>query len=191
MARTYSDMVPLGAAAPVFDLPIANPSVDERQRITRSLDDYAEAEVLVVAFICNHCPFVHAVENRLIALANDYAPRGVQVVGICSNDAEAYPEDSFEAMAARAEAKGYPFPYLHDESQAVARTYDAVCTPDFFVYDGDRKLAYRGRLDDGRPNQPATTSDLRDALDELLATGTVTGEQWPSLGCNIKWKQAA
>ncbi len=188
MARTLSDMVPLGTAAPAFELPAANPDADGRAGGTRCLGDFADAEALVVAFICNHCPFVHAVEDRLVALAEDYAPR-VQVVGICSNDADAYPEDSFEAMAARAEAKGYPFPYLHDESQAVARAYDAVCTPDFFVYGRDRRLAYRGRLDDGRPNQPATTTDLRDALDALLDTGTVAGEQLPSMGCNIKWKQ--
>lgn len=181
-------MVPLGTAAPAFDLPTANPAVDGRPGETRSLDDFADAEALVVAFICNHCPFVHAVEDRLVALGRDYAPKGVQVVGICSNDAEQYPADSFPAMAERAEAKGYPFPYLHDESQAVARAYDAVCTPDFFVYDRDRTLAYRGRLDDGRPGQPATTTDLRDALEALLQTGAVPGEQIPSMGCNIKWK---
>lgn len=184
-------MIPLGTTAPSFDLPVANPGVDARGGATRSLDDYAEAEVLVVAFLCNHCPYVHAVEDRLIALASAYHSRGVQVVGICSNDAEQYPDDSFEAMAERAEAKGYPFPYLHDESQAIARASDAVCTPDFFVYDAERNLVYRGRLDDGRPGRPATTTDLRDALDALLKTGTVTGEQLPSMGCSIKWKQVA
>ena len=188
MARTYSDMVPLGTAAPGFDLPTANPSVDNHDGATRRLEDYADAEALVVVFICNHCPYVHAVEDRLVALAEDYAARGVAVVGISSNDAEAYPEDSFEEMTERAEAKSYPFPYLYDESQAVARAYDAVCTPDFFVYDRDRRLAYRGRLDDGRPGQEATTSDLRDALDALLDTGSVPGEQMPSMGCSIKWK---
>ncbi len=190
MALTYSDPVLLGTAAPSFDLPIANPEVDGGDGRTRRLSDYRDAEALVVVFTCNHCPYVHAVEDRLIDLARETASRGVQIVGICSNDAERYPDDSFEAMVARAEQKGYPFPYLHDESQQVARAYDAVCTPDFFVYDRDRKLAYRGRLDDGRPGRPATTSDLRDALDELLTTGAVTGEQLASIGCSIKWKPA-
>ena len=194
MARTYSETTPLGAAAPAFDLPIANPGVDGRDGATRSLADFDEAEALVIVFMCNHCPYVHAVEDRLIALAEDYEARGVQVVGICANDAEQYPEDSFEAMAERAEAKGYAFPYLRDDSQEVARAYGAVCTPDFFVYDSlprsggaDRALVYRGRLDDGRPGQPATQHDLRRALDELLETGRVTVEQVPSMGCNIKW----
>lgn len=190
MARTLSEIVPLGTAAPDFALPIANPEVDDRDGATRRLADYAEAEALVVVFMCNHCPYVHAVEDRLIALAQDVAPR-VQVVGISSNDAERYPADSFEAMAERAQAKGYPFPYLYDESQAVARAYDAVCTPDFFVYDAERRLVYRGRLDDGRPGQPATQHDLRHALHELLETGHVAAEQIPSMGCNIKWKESA
>jgi peroxiredoxin len=184
-------MPPLGAAAPPFDLPVANPGVDGRSGDARSLADYDGAAALVVVFLCNHCPYVHAVEDRLIALAEEYASRGVQVVGVCSNDAERYPEDSFGRMAERAEAKGYPFPYLHDDSQGVARAYGAVCTPDFFVYDADRVLAYRGRLDDGRPGQPATRHDLRRALDELLETGAVTGEQRPSMGCGIKWREAA
>lgn len=183
-------MPPLGSDAPAFDLPVANPDADGRDGTTRSLADYADAEALVVVFMCNHCPYVHAVEDRLVALANDYAPR-VQVVGICSNDAERYPQDGFEPMAARAKEKGYPFPYLHDDSQDVARTYGAVCTPDFFVYDSDRALVYRGRLDDGRPGREPTRHDLRRALDELLETGRVTGEQVPSMGCSIKWAEAA
>lgn len=191
MARTYSEMVPLGTAAPAFDLPIANPDVDDFAKETRSLDDYADADALVVAFLCNHCPYVRAVEDRLVELAREMAPRGVQFVGICANDADAYPDDSFEAMAARAEEKQYPFPYLRDESQDVACAYDAVCTPEFYVYDRNRRLAYRGRLDDGRSGQEPTTTDLRDALEELLETGEVTGEQVPSMGCSIKWKQTA
>jgi thiol-disulfide isomerase/thioredoxin len=191
MARTYSDMSPLGAPAPAFDLPVANPEVDDCRGDTRSLADYDAAEALVLVFMCNHCPYVHAVEDRLIELAKDYAPRGVQVVGICSNDAEQYPEDSFRRMAERAAAKGYPFPYLRDDSQDIARAYGAVCTPDFFVYDADRALVYRGRLDDGRPGQSATQHDLRRALDELLETGAITGEQLPSMGCNIKWAAPA
>ena len=187
---TLSDLVPLGTAAPDFALPIANPEVDDRGNAPRRLSDYAEAEALIVAFICNHCPYVHAVEDRLIALARDFTPR-VQVIGICSNDAERYPADSFDEMAARAQEKGYPFPYLHDESQAAARAYGAVCTPDFFVYDADRRLVYQGRLDDGRPGKPATQHDLRRALDAMLSTGSVVAEQVPSMGCSIKWKDAA
>jgi peroxiredoxin len=190
MSKTYSEMTALESAAPAFDLPIANPQVDDRDESTRSLDDYAAAEALVVVFMCNHCPYVHAVEDRLIALAKDYEPRGVQVVGICSNDAERYPQDDFDAMAERAKEKGYPFPYLRDDSQDVARAYGAVCTPDFFVYDADRTLVYRGRLDDGRPGREPTQHDLRRALDELLETGEITAEQVPSMGCNIKWAEA-
>jgi len=196
MSKTYSEMTALGSSAPAFDLPTANPQVDDRDGPTRSLADYSEAEVLVIVFMCNHCPYVHAVEDRLIALAKDYEPRGVQVVGICSNDAERYPQDDFDAMAERAKEKGYPFPYLRDDSQDVARAYGAVCTPDFFVYDSpsrsdgsDRTLVYRGRLDDGRPGRDATQHDLRRALDELLESGEVTVEQVPSMGCNIKWAE--
>ncbi|MEM6784397.1 MAG: thioredoxin family protein [Bacteroidota bacterium] len=189
MALTYSEMIDLGTTAPSFDLPIANPGVDDRNGDTRHSADFADARALVVAFTCNHCPYVHAVEDRLIALAKDYAPKQVQVVAISSNDAVAYPADSFEKMAARAAAKGYPFPYLYDESQEVAHAYGAVCTPDFFVFDADHALVYRGRLDDGRPSKTTVTQhDLRRALDELLATGAVTAEQIPSMGCSIKWK---
>ena len=189
MSKTYSEMTALGSAAPAFDLPIANPHVDDRDGATRSLADYAGAEALVVVFMCNHCPYVHAVEDRLIALARDYASQGVQVVGICSNDAERYPQDDFDAMAERAKEKGYPFPYLRDDSQEVARAYGAVCTPDFFVYDADRTLIYRGRLDNGRPGRDATQHDLRRGLNELLETGEITAEQVPSMGCNIKWAE--
>ncbi|MEL6770096.1 MAG: thioredoxin family protein [Bacteroidota bacterium] len=189
MALTYSEMIDLGTMAPAFDLPIANPDVDDLDGPTRSVEDYDAAEALVVVFICNHCPYVHAIEERLIALAKDYAPKQVQVVAISSNDVVAYPADSFDNMTACAAAKGYPFPYLYDESQEVARAYSAVCTPDFFVFDADRALVYRGRLDDGRPSRPDVTQhDLRNALDELLDTGAVASEQIPSMGCSIKWK---
>ena len=191
MARTYSEMVALGTPAPDFSLPAVNPDVDGAGGSTRRLDDYADAEALVVAFLCNHCPYVLDIEDRFLALAREYAERGVQVVAICSNDAASYPDDAPEWLAERARRKGYPFPYLHDATQDVARAYDAVCTPDFFVYDHDRKLAYRGRLDDGRPGQAPTTTDLRDALDALLERGAVTGEQLPSIGCNIKWREGA
>ena len=189
MALTYSEMTALGAEAPAFDLPAANPQVDDIGRATRRLDDYAEAEVLVVVFMCNHCPYVVHVEEALLEVARDYQGRGVRFVGISANDAQQYPADSFENMAQRAQQKNYPFPYLYDESQQVARAYDAVCTPDFFVYDGQRRLVYRGRFDETRPGQGTPTGhDLRQALDEFLGTGTVTMEQFPSMGCNIKWR---
>lgn len=192
MSLTYSEMLPLGTKAPAFDLPLANREVDAaRAEPFRSLDDYPDAAAFVVVFTCNHCPYVIAVEDRMIALANDFAKQGVQFVAICSNNAETHPADSFENMAARAEEKSYPFPYLHDESQEAARAYAAACTPDFYVFGRDRKLVYRGRLDDGTPKRDATTSDLRNALNEILDTGSVTMQQIPSMGCNIKWKDAA
>lgn len=190
MARTYSEMVPLGTRAPAFSLPTVNPEVDNRGDGHRSLDDYADRSAVVVAFICNHCPYVQTIEDRLLDLAREMQPRGVQFIGICSNDAERYPDDSPQAMAERAREMDYPFPYLHDETQEVARTYHAVCTPDFFVFDQHRELVYRGRLDDGRPGQEPSTAELHDALDELMRTGQISSEQVPSMGCNIKWKDA-
>ena len=188
MAVTPSTMLPLGTEASAFDLPVANPDVDDRGEAHRSLADYGDADALLVVFTCNHCPYAVAVEDRLIALAREMAPRGVATVAISSNDVATYPADSFENMAARAAEKGYPFPYLYDESQAVAQAYDAACTPDFYLFDRDRRLVYRGRLDDGRPGHEPTTSDLRDAIEELLSRGAVACEQIPSMGCNIKWK---
>ena len=192
MALAYSDMLPLGTAAPDFDLPAANPEADGRGGARRTLADFADAEALVVVFTCNHCPYAQAVEDRLIALARDVD--GVAVVAINPNDPTRYPDDSFEAMAARSRAHDYPFPYLFDETQAVARAYDAACTPDFYLFDGGadgaRRLVYRGRLDDGRPGQEPTTHELRDAIGQLLATGEVTVEQVPSMGCSIKWREA-
>lgn len=181
--------MPLGTAAPAFDLPAANPEVDQYGGDARSLGDYADAEALVVFFTCNHCPYAVAVEDRVIDLAKKTISQGIRFIAICSNDAENYPEDSFENMAVRAKEKDFPFPYLHDESQEVARAYDAACTPDFYLFDKERTLVYRGRLDDGRPGQEATTSDFKDAIRGLLETGAVTGEQLPSMGCNIKWKE--
>ena len=188
MAVTYSQMIELGMEAPAFDLPAANPDVDDAGDATRSLGDYDEAEALVVVFTCNHCPYAKHVEEALIAMADAYAERGVQFIAICSNDAERYPSDSFESMARRAQARDYSFPYLRDDTQEVARAYGAVCTPDFFVFDEDRRLVYRGRFDETRPNQgEAHGSDLRAALDQLLDEGEVTADQHPSMGCNIKW----
>jgi peroxiredoxin len=190
MALTESQMTELGRTAPDFTLPITNPSVDDLEGGVRSLGDYSDAEALVVVFMCNHCPYVKHVEEALLETARAYQDEGVQFLGICSNDPERYPDDSFERMTERAREKNYPFPYLHDESQDVARAYKATCTPDFFVFDADRKLAYRGRFDDTRPNQgqEATGRDLKQALDELLREGEVHLEQKPSMGCNIKWK---
>ena len=190
MALTKSQMMKLGRPAPAFDLPAANPTVDDRGGDTRALSDYDDAEVLVVVFTCNHCPYAQHVEDALVSVARDYEERGVQFVAICSNDTKSHPEDAFDHMAERARQKGFPFPYLRDESQEVARAYEAVCTPDFFVYDAGRALAYRGRFDETRPGQGAATGrNLRCALDELLDEGRVAMEQRPSMGCNIKWKE--
>ena len=189
MSLTESQMAHLGTDAPAFDLPAANPDADARPGDTRSLSDFADADVLVVVFTCNHCPYAQHVEPALIELAEEYQPHGVAFAAISANDPETHPEDSFSEMAARAEAKGYPFPYLYDETQEVARAYGAACTPDFFVYGPDRTLAYRGRFDGTRPNKGTPTGeDLRAALDDLLEHGEVRTQQHPSIGCNIKWK---
>ena len=193
MARTPSTMVRLGTPLPDFDLPAANPDV-AGDRVSRAV---LEGRPVVVVFTCNHCPYAVHVEPRLIEQARGWIEDGVAVVAVSSNDAEAYPEDSFAKMAERAVENEYPFPYLYDETQDVARAFDAACTPDFYLFGADGALVYRGRLDDGRPARPAsspvpvTTSDLDDAVAELLETGAVTGEQVPSLGCNIKWRPAA
>lgn len=182
-------MLELGQTAPSFTLPVANPKVDEHSGNTRSLGDYDDASILVVVFMCNHCPYVQHLEDELLDVAREYQSGDVQFVGICSNDPEEYPDDSFENMAERANDKDYPFPYLQDESQEVAQAYEAACTPDFYIFDADRTLVYRGRFDETRPDEgePHGT-DLRQALDELIEQGEVTMEQKPSMGCNIKWK---
>ena len=179
----HSNGMPLGTSAPPFALP----GVDGE---TRSLDSFSDAKLLVVVFTCNHCPYAIASEDRLIELQRDYADKGVQVVAINSNDAVNYPDDSFDNMKVRAAEKGFNFPYLYDESQEVARAYDAACTPDIFVFDADRKLAYRGQLDGSRPSNtvPVTGSDLRAALDAILDGASPSAEQVPSIGCNIKWQ---
>jgi thiol-disulfide isomerase/thioredoxin len=171
----------LGSLCPDFRLP----AVDGK---TYSSADFA-AGPLCVMFICNHCPYVKAVEDRLIRLGREYGPRGVQFVAICANDAEGYPDDAFDKLAARWRDKQYGFPYLHDESQEVARTFGAVCTPDIFVYDRSRRLAYRGRIDDAwKDESKVTRRELAAALDALLAGAEPAAEQRPSLGCSIKWK---
>ena len=183
MALTPSTMVPLGSPAPNFSLP----STDVQ---TVSLADFDSAPALLVAFICNHCPYVKHIRTAFAQLTADYLAKGVAVVGISSNDATKYPDDSFEKMKLEKAVAGYAFPYLYDESQDVAKAYSAACTPDFFVYGKDRKLAYRGQMDASRPGngKPNDGADLRAALDAVLAGRPVAGQQLPSIGCNIKWK---
>lgn len=183
MARTPSTMLPLGTAAPDFKLM----NVDGREV---ALADFAGKPALLVMFMCNHCPFVVHVADELARLGAEYMGRGVAVVGINSNDTATHPADSPERMVAEAEERGYAFPYLFDETQAVAKAYRAACTPDFFLFDQDRKLVYRGQLDDSRPGNgvPVTGKDLRAALDATIAGAAPVSEQRASLGCNIKWK---
>jgi len=185
MVKTAStQMLALGAAAPDFTLPDA---VTGR---AVKLADF-KGKPLVVAFICNHCPFVQHVRGGLAAFARDYAPRGLAFVGINSNDVGTHPDDSPAKMKDEARAQGYGFPYLYDESQSVAQAYKAACTPDFFLFDKTHKLVYRGQLDGSRPGNdvPVTGEDLRAAADAVLAGKPAAREQRPSIGCNIKWKQ--
>jgi peroxiredoxin len=182
MPVMHSNGMPIGTSAPAFSLP----GVDGE---TRSLDSFSDAELLVVVFTCNHCPYAIACEDRLIAIQDDYRDQGVQLVAINPNDDEKYPDDSFDKMKERAAAKGFNFPYLRDESQEVARAYDAACTPDVFVFDRERKLLYNGRVDDNW-KEPAqvTRRELRAVLDAALEGKTVDFEHVPSMGCSIKWK---
>lgn len=182
MVKTASTMKKLGSPAPDFKL------VNVDGRIV-GLNEF-QTKPLLVMFMCNHCPFVKHVADGLTKLANDYLPKGVAIVGINSNDATAHPHDSPEQMIHEAELRGYPFPYLFDETQEVAKAYGAACTPDFFLYDKNHQLVYRGQLDASRPgnNIPVTGSDLRAALDALLAGKPAPEKQTPSIGCNIKWK---
>ncbi|HTQ98337.1 MAG TPA: thioredoxin family protein [Candidatus Acidoferrum sp.] len=183
MALTPSNMLPLGTLAPDFALPGVDGNIHR-------LQDFSSASALLVMFICNHCPFVKHVQKQLVALARDYQARNVAVVAISSNDIAAYPADDMSNMKQEAIAAGYPFPYLLDESQVVARAYDAACTPDFFLFDKGRKLVYRGRLDASRPGNNVSVDgiDLRTALDSVLQGKPVAAEQQPSVGCNIKWR---
>jgi peroxiredoxin len=183
MVMTASTMLPLGTEAPGFALPDAAGNLV-------SLSDFEEAKTLVVVFMCNHCPFVKHVIDGLVKLAKEYQSRGVAFVGINANDVDEFPEDRPEKMAEFAREKGIAFPYLYDETQDVAKQYHAACTPDFFVFDENRRLVYRGQMDDSRPgsNVPVTGVDLRAALDAILAEEPVPEEQKPSMGCNIKWK---
>jgi peroxiredoxin len=184
MARTPSNMIALGSAAPDFQL---TDTVSER---TFSLKDLAGETATIIAFICNHCPFVKHVNPELVKLANDYKEKGVSFIAISSNDVAQYPDDGPHAMKQTAQQHRYPFPYLYDETQSVARAYNAACTPDFFVYDASLSLVYRGQLDDSRPgnDKPLTGMDIRNALDALLSGSPVSQDQKPSIGCNIKWR---
>ena len=183
MPKTASTMLSLGTAAPDFSLP----GVDGK---TVTLGDFQGAPALLVIFLCNHCPFVKHVADGLAALARDYQEKGVGIVGINSNDVANHPEDSPEKMVEEARERGYPFAYLSDKSQEVAKDYQAACTPDFFVFDGEQKLVYRGQMDGSRPGNDisVTGEDLRAALDAVLKGEALSADQKPSIGCNIKWQ---
>ncbi len=177
-------MLPLGTAAPDYALREVTTGK------TVKLADIAQKKALLVMFICNHCPYVKHVEDGLTAFARDYATRDVAIVAISANDAETHPDDAPEKLAGTAKARGWKFPYLYDQAQSVAKSYTAACTPDFFLFDAQRRLVYRGQFDSSRPNTAirVTGADLRAALDALLAGKPVAKEQKPSLGCNIKWR---
>ena len=184
MVKTAStQLLPLGATAPAFTLP----DTDGRPR---TLADLRGEHGLVVAFICNHCPFVKHIRAGLAAFGRDYPPRGIGVVAINSNDGESHPDDAPRTMAGERKSANYTFPYLHDATQQVAQDYRAACTPDFFLFDGGMRLVYRGQFDDSRPGTelPVTGADLRAACDALIAKRPLPAAQKPSLGCNIKWK---
>lgn len=183
MVKTASTMLPLGTKAPDFQLV----NIDGR---TMALADFRGKPALLVMFICNHCPFVKHLAADLAQFANEYQARGMAIVAINSNDTSAHPEDSPERMIHEAEERGYSFPYLFDEDQSVAKSYHAACTPDFFLFDQDQRLVYRGQFDSSRPGNgvPITGADLRRALDCVLAGQPIPSEQRPSIGCNIKWR---
>jgi peroxiredoxin len=183
MVKTASTMRPLGQQAPAFSLP----NTDGK---TISLADFTGKRGLLVIFMCNHCPFVIHLRSALAAFAKEYQAKGLGIVGINSNDISTHPDDSPERMKSEAKSAGYTFPYLFDESQAVARSYGAACTPDFFLFDSDRRLVYRGQFDDSRPgnSKPITGADLRAACDAVLAGKAVPTFQKASIGCNIKWR---
>ena len=185
MAQTPSTMLPLGTRAPAFTLP------DTVSGRNLGIEQLKSDKATVVMFICNHCPFVKHVQQELVRLADDYRRQGVSFIAISSNDAAAYPDDAPDRMKQVAATLGYPFPYLYDETQQVARAYQAACTPDFFVFDRTLRLAYRGQLDDSRPGngKPVTGRDIRAALDALLAGRPVSPDQKPSIGCNIKFRK--
>lgn len=184
MAMTPSNMLSLGTQAPNFNL------FDTVSGNTLSLNNIKGDKATVVMFICNHCPFVIHVNPALVSIANAYAEKGISFIAISSNDAINYPQDSPEKMSLHAKKENYPFPYLYDETQDIAKAYDAACTPDFYVFDAELKLSYRGQLDDSRPGNgiPVTGKDLKYTLDCLIDNKTNNEIQKPSIGCNIKWK---
>lgn len=184
MARTPSNMLPLGTKAPDFNLP------DTVSDQTLSLEAIRGEHGTLIMFICNHCPFVKHVNSGIVELANQYQDKGIAFVAISSNDVENYPQDAPHLMKETAKEEGYSFPYLYDESQDVARAYDAACTPDFYLFDDQLELVYRGQLDDSRPENgiPVTGADLANAIDAVLQGLPVEALQKPSIGCNIKWK---
>lgn len=186
MVRTASTMLPLGTTAPDFSLPDC-----EGNSVSR--DDFRGKRGLLIVFMCNHCPYVKHVAPELARLTKEYHAKGIASVGISSNDVDAYPDDAPDKMREEAAAQGYEFPYLFDASQAVAKAYHAACTPDFYLFDDQLKLVYRGQLDDTRPKQDVAPNgkDLRAALDALLAHSPIPEPQKPSIGCNIKWKAGA
>lgn len=184
MARTPSNMLPLGTKAPDFSL------IDTVSQKQLSLNDISNEKGMVIMFICNHCPFVIHVNKEIVRLANDYISKGIGFVAISSNDIVNYPQDRPELMKTTALDNKYPFPYLFDETQNVAKDYDAACTPDFYLFDSEQSLVYRGQLDDSRPGNgiAVTGKDLRQALDAILNNTPISAIQKPSIGCNIKWK---
>lgn len=184
MARTASNMLPLGTAAPKFSL------LDTISDQVLTLEEMRGQKGTLIMFICNHCPFVKHVNQELVQLAKDFKQKGIKCIAISSNDIVNYPQDAPHLMKINAEKEGYPFPYLFDETQQVARDYDAACTPDFYLFDGDLMLVYRGQLDNSRPGNglPVTGFDLRNAIENLLDGNRIHEDQKPSIGCNIKWK---
>ncbi len=179
-----STMLPIGTAAPDFDLP------DTVSGGRYRLADFGDKKALAVIFLCNHCPYVKHVQQGLVEFGNDYSDRDVAVVAIGSNDADNYPDDGPEQLGSESRRVGYAFPVLYDETQEVAKAYTAACTPDFFLFGADRSLVYRGRFDESRPNSdvPVTGADLRAAVEAVLTDADVAAPQYPSMGCSIKWK---
>ncbi|MGB3590852.1 MAG: thioredoxin family protein [Nonlabens sp.] len=184
MALTYSNLLPLGTSLPPFNL------LDSVSGNMISYTDFEFSKGLVVLFICNHCPFVHHVNQELVRLYNDYRILGFEFVAISSNDVVSYPQDGLYEMRERARIEGYNFPYLYDESQEVARSFQAACTPDFYLFNNLNLLVYRGQLDDSRPGNgiPVSGRSLREAMDAILNNRTISSHQKPSVGCGIKWK---
>jgi len=186
MARTASNMLALKTKAPQFSL------LNTINNKTESLKDIKGEKATIIMFICNHCPFVIHINPELVKIANDYNNKGIRFIAISSNDVDNYPQDSPDLMQKHAIENKYPFPYLYDETQEIAKAYDAACTPDFYLFDNELQLVYRGQLDDSRPHNKIHLSgkDLRNAIDNILNNTTQAVVQKPSIGCNIKWKQA-